>query len=300
MATRVPLRPGKDAMSYAIASMRFTWLLLLLTLVGRASVHGQDPRDAMVARAFNEFDAAQRLQLLMSALNPTSGPPRGAWPVGVQLLAQTLIEDGQDSLAAVWLRWAVRLSPDLQPDTVQFLPKVVAAYRSARDFVLSTRAPTDTAAATTWLWPAPDTRERTGRLQIAGSNLAAPLRIDVRGVGPIGPGGSVPLNPGSYQISAAAAGYDSVRVMREVLPGVTTVLEFHLRSALAQVAPTKPAAPAKTTPAPGAAQQQKKKGFPVGWVVLGAGAAAGLVAILAGGGGGGGATTGGMTVTFPN
>src|SRR5256885_1689971 len=119
MATIVPLRPGKDAMSYAIASMRFTWLLLLLTLVGRASVH---------------------------------------------------------------------------------------------DFVVSTRAPTDTAAATTWLWPAPDTRERTGRLQIAGSNLAAPLRIDVRGVGPIGPGGSVPLNPGSYQISAAAAGYDSVRV----------------------------------------------------------------------------------------
>ena len=166
--------------------------------------------------------------------------------------------------------------------------------------MLSTRAPTDTAATTTWLWPAPDTRVRTGRLQIAGSNLAAPLRIDVRGVGPIGPGGSVPLNPGSYQISAAAAGYDSVRVMREVLPGVTTVLEFHLRSALAQVAPTKPAAPAKTTPAPGAAQQQKKKGFPVGWVVLGAGAAAGVVAILAGGGGGGGATTGGMTVTFPN
>src|SRR5881296_26942 len=208
MATRVPLRPGKDAMSYAIARMRFTWLLLLLTLVGRASVHAQDPRDAMVARAFNEFDAARRLQLLMSALNPTAGPPRGAWPVGVQLLAQTLIEDGQDSVAGVWLRWAVRLSPDLQPDTVQFLPKVVAAYRSARDFVLSTRAPTDTAAATTWLWPAPDTRERTGRLQIAGSNLAAPLRIDVRGVGPIGPGGSVPLNPGSYQISAAAAGRD--------------------------------------------------------------------------------------------
>ena len=275
-------------------------LVVLLSVVGAGSLRGQDPRDAMVARAFNEFDAAQRLQLLMSALNPTSGPPRGAWPVGVQLLAQTLIEDGQDSLAAVWLRWAVWLSPDLQPDTVQFLPKVVAAYRSARDFVLSTRAPTDTAAATTWLWPAPDTRERTGRLQIAGSNLAAPLRIDVRGVGPIGPGGSVPLNPGSYQISAAAAGYDSVRVMREVLPGVTTVLEFHLRSALAQVAPTKPAAPAKTTPAPGAAQQQKKKGFPVGWVVLGAGAAAGVVAILAGGGGGGGATTGGMTVTFPN
>src|SRR5204863_7364704 len=114
----------------AMPRRRVTRVRWLLTLVGRASVHAQGPRDAMVARAFNEFDAAQRLQRLMSALIRTSGPPRGAWPVGVQLLAQTLIEDGRDSLAAVWLRWAVRLSPDLQPDTVQFLPKVVAAYRS--------------------------------------------------------------------------------------------------------------------------------------------------------------------------
>ena len=275
-------------------------LVVLLSVVGAGSLRGQDPRDAMVARAFNEFDAARRVQLLMSALNPTAGPPRGAWPVGVQLLAQTLIEDGQDSLAGVWLRWAVRLAPDLQPDTVQFLPKVVVAYRSARDFVLSTRAPGDSTAATTWLWPAQETGERVGRIQVAAAAMGAPVRVDVKGVGPIGAGGSIRLNPGSYPISASAAGYDSMQVTREVLPGVTTVLEFHLRSALAQVAPTKPAAPAKTTPAPGAAQQQKKKGFPVGWVVLGAGAAAGVVAILAGGGGGGGATTGGMTVTFPN
>ena len=275
-------------------------LVVLLSVVGAGSLRGQDPRDAMVARAFNEFDAARRVQLLMSALNPTAGPPRGAWPVGVQLLAQTLIEDGQDSVAGVWLRWAVRLAPDLQPDTLQFLPKVVVAYRSARDFVLSTRAPGDSTAATTWLWPAQETGERVGRIQVAAAAMGVPVRVDVKGVGPIGAGGSIPLNPGSYQISASAAGYDSMQVTREVLPGVTTVLEFHLRSALAQVAPTKPAAPAKTTPAPGAAQQQKKKGFPVGWVVLGAGAAAGLVAILAGGGGGGGATTGGMTVTFPN
>lgn len=281
--------------------VRLAGLVLWLGVTGTGFLRGQDPRDAMVARAFNEFDAAQRLQLLMSALNPTSGPPRGAWPVGVQLLAQTLIEDGQDSLAGVWLRWAIRLSPDLQPDTVQFLPKVVAAYRSARDFVLSTRAPTDTAAATTWLWPAPDTRERTGRLQIASSGLAAPLHVEVRGVGPIGPGGSVPLSPGSYQISAGAAGYDSVRVMREVLPGVTTVLEFHLRSTLAQVAPPKASPPAKTTPAPGAAPQ-KKKGFPVGWVVVGAAAAGGLVALLAGKGSPSPPppSTGGMSFTFPS
>ena len=277
-------------------------LFLLLGMLGAGSLSAQDPRDAMVARAFNEFDAARRLQLLMSALNPTAGPPRGAWPVGVQLLAQTLIEDGQDSVAGVWLRWAVRLSPDLQPDTVQFLPKVVVAYRSARDFVLGTRAPGDSAATTTWLWPAQATGERVGRIQVAAGALAVPVRIDVKGVGPIGVGGSVPLNPGSYQISAAAAGFDSAQVTREVLPGVTTVLEFRLPSVLVRV-PPKVVPPVTTGPGLGAAPQ-KKKGFPVVLAVLGAGGAAALVAVLAGGkgggGGGGGSNTGSITVTFPN
>src|SRR5438132_2573030 len=198
-------------------------LLLALGLAGVASVRAQDPRDAMVARAFNEFDAARRLQLLMSALNPTAGPPRGAWPVGVQLLAQTLIEDGQDSVAGVWLRWAVRLSPALQPDTVQFLPKVVVAYRSARDFVLGTRAPGDSTAATTWLWPAQETGERVGRIQVAAAAMGVPVRVEVKGVGPIGVGGSIPVSPGSYQISAAAAGWDSMQGTRDGVPGGAAV-----------------------------------------------------------------------------
>jgi len=282
MATRVPLPPSKHApSSFPAGLLQLTWLVLLLGLVASASVRAQDPRDAMVARAFNEFDAARRLQLLMSALNPTAGPPRGAWPVGVQLLAQTLIEDGQDSVAGVWLRWAVRLSPALQPDTVQFLPKVVVAYRSARDFVLGTRAPGDSTAATTWLWPAQETGERVGRIQVAAAAMGVPVRVEVKGVGPIGVGGSIPLSPGSYQISASAAGYDSMQVTREVLPGVTTVLEFRLRSALARVAPKVLPPAGRPTPAPAAAPQ-KKKGFPVVWVVVGAGGAAALVAILAG------------------
>jgi len=282
MATRVPLPPSKHApSSFPAGLLQLTWLVLLLGLVASASVRAQDPRDAMVARAFNEFDAARRLQLLMSALNPTAGPPRGAWPVGVQLLAQTLIEDGQDSVAGVWLRWAVRLSPALQPDTVQFLPKVVVAYRSARDFVLGTRAPGDSTAATTWLWPAQETGERVGRIQVAAAAMGVPVRVEVKGVGPIGVGGSIPLSPGSYQISASAAGDDSMQVTREVLPGVTTVLEFRLRSALARVAPKVLPPAGRPTPAPAAAPQ-KKKGFPVVWVVVGAGGAAALVAILAG------------------
>src|SRR5256884_6277304 len=223
MATRVPLPPSKHApSSFPAGLLQLTWLVLLLGLVASASVRAQDPRDAMVARAFNEFDAARRLQLLMSALNPTAGPPRGAWPVGVQLLAQTLIEDGQDSVAGVWLRWAVRLSPALQPDTVQFLPKVVVAYRSARDFVLGTRAPGDSTAATTWLWPAQEAGGRVGRVQVAAAAVGGPVRGEVKGVGAIGGGGGNPPRPGSYQISASAARGASQRVSRGGMPGGIT------------------------------------------------------------------------------
>jgi hypothetical protein len=263
-------------MRYDIANglRRHSSLLLLCVLAGAGGgvtpLRGQDPCDALVARAFNEFDASRRLDLLVSAVKPTACPPRGAWPVGIQLLAQTLIEDGKDSLAAAWLRWAIRLSPDLQPDTIQFLPRVVVAYRAARDFVLHTRAPADSAAATTWLWPAQAGGAPAGRLQITSSALSVPVQVQVKGVGPIGGGGSIPLNPGSYEISATASGYDSVRVTREVLPGVTTVLDFRLRSTAAQVAakpaaaPTAPAPQQSVTPAP-------RKGKIPWWVKVGIG-----------------------------
>jgi len=245
-------------------------LVLALAVLGTASLRGQDPRDALVARAFNEFDAARRLQLLKSALNPTAGPPRGAWPVGVQLLAQTLIEDGQDSAAAVWLRWAVRLAPDLRPDTVQFLPRVVAAYRAASDFVQRTRTPADSVAATTWLWPTQDSGERTGRLQVSTSSVTGPVRVFIEGVGLIGPGATAPVAPGSYTVSAAAAGFDSVRVTREVLPGVTTVLDIRLRSIAAQVA-AKPPPPVRPPPVQPGAPPPHKGGIPL-WIKVGAGA----------------------------
>ncbi len=257
-------------MIHETAQRRSTFgLVLVLVIAGVSSLHAQDPRDALVTRAFNEFDAARRLQLLMGALNPTAGPPRGTWPVAVQLLAQTLIEDGQDSIAGVWLRWALRLSPDLQHDTVQFLPKVVVAYRSARDFVLSTRSPGDSTAATTWLWPAQETGERVGRIQVAAAALAVPVRIEVKGVGPIGVGGSIPLSPGSYQVSASSSAYDSMQVTREVLPGVTTVLEFRPPSALVRLT-DKQQPDQHTVRLQQPAEPRRKGGLPW-WVKVGAG-----------------------------
>lgn len=279
--------------------LRFYGLAVLLNVAGAVSLQGQDPRDACLAQAYKEFDAARRQQLLLCALNPSAGPPRGAWPVGVQLLAQTLIEDGKDSVAAAWLRWAIRLSPDLQPDTVQFLPRVVAAYRAARDFVNQTRSPGDSQVSATWLWPAQGSAEAVGRIQIA-AQTAAPMRVDVKGVGPVGVGGVIPLAPGSYQITAAASGRDSVRVTREVVPGVTTVLDFHLPAPGVQVSQRQQAQQQRQQPPPPPPVQAQKKKFPVLWVVVGAVAVGGAVALLAGKGGGNPATTGGITIQFPN
>lgn len=269
---------------------RIAALMLLASLTGAAVLQAQVPCDSMVARASNEFDTARRLQLLLGAVDPTICPPRSnSWPVAVQLLAQTLMEDGKDSVAAVWLRWALRLVPGMQPDTIQFLPRVVAAHRAARDFVIRTGSRGDTATATTWLWSTRIASEPMGRLQVSTRGVTDAVRMSAEGVGPIAPGGIASVAPGSYAVSVSAAGYDSLRVTREVLPGVTTALEVRLHSALALQPP----------PPPAAAPQKRKK-FPVLLVAAGA-AAVGAVALLAGGGGGGdGATTGGITFTFPN
>jgi len=285
---------------------RCAGLILLVAIGVTRPLVAQDARDALVARAFNEFDTARRMKLLRGALNPTSGPPRGAWALGVQLLAQTLIEERQDSLAALWLRWAVRLAPDLQPDSVQFLPQVAAAYTSARIYVSKTRSPGDSATATTWLWGPSDTTGRMGGIQIAAS--AEPLRLEIRGAGLIAPGARMSLSPGSYEIAVSSPGSNSL-ITREVLPGVTTVLEFH-------TAPTIAAAPSilmpavqdtahklpEPTPQATAVPVQKGGHFPVWIAVVGGVGAAGAAVALAGKKTKGPPppTTGTISIPFPN
>ena len=267
-------------------------LLLLLSVAAAVPLGAQARRDSLVAAASGEFDAAHRVQLLVSSLDPALGPPSGSWATAVQLLAQTLIEEGQDAVAGAWLRWAIRLSPQLQPDTVQLLPRVVNAYRAARDFVGQTTAVQDSALATTWIWPAFAAGQETGRVQLAASAVPASAQLSVVGVGAVGVGAGQELAPGSYAVLAWAAGYDSARVTREVLPGVTTLL----RPSLHPAPPTVPASQSAIT-------QRPHKRFP--WVIaaLGTVGVGGVVALLAGGGGGGGggnATTGGIIITFPN
>jgi hypothetical protein len=272
--------------------------LSLLFVVGVISpLAAQDPRDTLVARAFNEFDTGRRLQLLNAALDPSAGPPSGAWPVGVQLMAQTQMEEGNDSLAGLYLRWAVRRSPGFQVDTVQFLPEVATAYTSAEEFVRGSRSASDSLVGTSWIWPQAGNAEKSGRLQVSAPSVGPAFRATAEGVGILSTGTPVELAPGSYRISGVATGYDSLAVTREVLPGVTTVLEFRpRRSAVAAAEPAVPAAIGEV-----GAEPQKKKKFPFA-LVLGGVVAAGAVVALASGGGDNppNPTTGGITLTFPN
>src|SRR6185295_19278179 len=84
--------------------------------------------------AYDDFAPDRAADLLKVAVNPALGPTDTAWVRGVHLLTQILVEGGNQDLAKTWARWAVRLSPDIRIDTVNFLAGVVGAFREARAF----------------------------------------------------------------------------------------------------------------------------------------------------------------------
>ena len=263
------------------------WRCLFVLSLASPSLRAQVSRDSLVDRALTEFDATRQIQMLVTALNPSLGPPGASWSVGVQLLAQTLIDQRRDSSAAVWLRWAIRLAPDLQPDTVQFLPRTATALGQARDFVARTTAAGDTATVTSWVWSAQGNDEATGRIQLVPPGVAA-MQVSVDGVAR-DPAAPVQLAPGSHEVSAWAAGYDRVHVTREVLPSVTTVLEFRLHPLVAEVPP-----PQLPTSPPVQSVSRRGRRFPWMWAALGVGGAGAAVWFITR------PRTGGITITVPN
>ncbi len=204
---------------------------LWLTLAGAAAA--QRARDSLVAgsRAYDVAEYGAAIPLLSAGLNPTAGPRDSLWIAGLHKLVHSLLERGADSTAALWLRWALRQDSTLVPDQVNFPPSVVAAFDKARSFVRS-GSPGDTVTRTTWIWGGARRGRRpppraAGAVQIA----AGPVRVNalVEGVGPLTVGQNRPLPPASYTIVASAEGYYPARVVREVLPGATTVIDFRLQ-----------------------------------------------------------------------
>ena len=204
-----------------------------IALVGFASGAAAQQSRAELLRtataAYDDFAPERALGLAKAAVDPTLGPTDSVWARGVHLLAQILVEAGNQEQARTWARWAMRTAPAMPIDTVNFLAGVATTLREART---STRAQTsgDAVTRTAWRWAARNSTEATGRITLGTSAMPVPVSVRVVGGGLISASG-LSLPPGTYEIEAGAPGYLPARLSREVLPGVTTVLTFALAPA---------------------------------------------------------------------
>ncbi len=204
----------------------------LAAVVARGAA-AQDARNLLRlgSQAYDFAEYRMAAPLLVVGLNPAAGPRDSLWVASLHRLAHILIEDRKDSLAAVWLRWALRVQPGLVVDTLDFPPAVQDAFALARGLVAAAGSG-DTLTETSWEWAQRVGETTQGAVRIERSGV--PMAAFVEGAGLLPAEGSLPLVPGSYTIVASAPGYFRTRVTREVLPGVTTVLRFRLRGASTQ------------------------------------------------------------------
>jgi len=294
--------------------LRLAGLALLLVLAGPTRLDAQ--RDQQIResqQAYDNFETGRALDLLRAALVPQDGPRDSLWAHGVHLLAQIYMEKGQGNVARPWLRWARRLVNDMPLDRVVLMPEVIFASEEARAFVMAQPEPRPDLVETSWRWSTgiqdPDGQ---GRLEIQTANPDL-LTVSVGNRPNVRPG-ELTLQTGTHEISASAEGYLSVRLWREVLPGVTTVVTLRLAPIAVAAQPPPPAArvdtaaavapppaaradTARRPPAPAAPPQQptvqRDRGgkFPIVIVLGGLAAAGGAAALLLGGGGNGGTVT---------
>lgn len=212
----------------ATSFARRAGLLLVMLLPQAAGVAAaQDSRPRLVDSAkvlLDDFKERQSIDLLRRALNPALGAPDSVWAGGVQLLAQVLLRTQQPDEAAAWLRWAVRLVPNIRVDSVNFVPAVVSAFHAARAFVASARS--DSLTRIRWEWSTSTPAGGYGDLRIETAPGFRPdqVQLMVEGQDFLDPGRPRRLVPGSYRVAARATGFGSLELTTEVLPGVTTVV----------------------------------------------------------------------------
>jgi len=269
--------------------LRFAGLALLLVLAAPTQISAQD-RDQQIRQAqthYDDFETARALTLLQTALAPEEGPRDSLWAHGVHLLAQIHIEEGDEDVARAWLRWARRLVNDMPLDELVLLPEVLAASADARAYVMAVPDPTGNVVATSWEW---NTGSITGegRLAVRSADPDATLTISVANRTSVSLGSEVVLPTGSYLVTAQAQGMPPVRLEREVLPGVTTVVTFNIAPVVVAQEPdpaiVPPVVADPVEQQPGAPTQQTVQrdeggGFPI-LAVVGGAAAVGLGAFL--------------------
>jgi len=133
---------------------------------------------------------------------------------------------GEDSLAALWGRWAERLDPDMVVNDVDFTTSVVAVLEGAREFVEAT--PHDVMVVEIdFEWAAAAGDARRGRLRLDEADVPISGMVE-QPRQYLTPGQGVAIDPGSYTVAVTAAGVLPTRFTAEVLPGVTTAVRLSL------------------------------------------------------------------------
>jgi len=192
-----------------------------------ASARAQTGRPALVAgmERYLLADYQGALPLLGRGLDPAAGPVDSLWLSAVERLTDVLLVLRQDTLAAAWLRWAIRLAPGLAVDEEVMPPIVVRAAAAARAFVDST--PRDRfVARVEFRWPAATRGGTFGTVRLAEADVPITARV---GADQFLRGGEIRrLTPGSYGVVVSAPGYLPTRLTVEVLPDVTTEVAVNL------------------------------------------------------------------------
>lgn len=183
------------------------------------------------AEAYDVAEYGRAKPLLVEGLNPALSTHDSLWIESVYRLAHILIEENHDSLAAVWLRWAIRTYPAIPPDTLNFPPAVQDAFAAAQNAVLKGKVG-DTLPFINWEWMAGAADSLAGYVRLARGTQASAF---IDGIGVITTGEMRRAAPGSYRLTLGAPGRAPVTVTREVLPGITTVIPA--RSAAAGAVP---------------------------------------------------------------
>ena len=190
----------------------------------------QEGREALRqgSEAWEGAEFQRAVELLGRGLDPSAGPRDSLWVAGIHMLADALIEQGATSLADVWLRWAVRLAPTLGVDSINFPPSVTHAFDAAHSAVRG--GGLDTVVVTiTWEWSRSAGSATQGAIRVREGRVV--VTAEVQEVGSLRAGVDRTLPSGHYTVVARAADHLPARITTEVLPGVTTVLDFKLEPA---------------------------------------------------------------------
>ncbi len=205
-------------------------VLAALVNGGLSSASAQTGREALAqgTEAYDRAEFQTAVRLLSRGLDPMTGQQDSLWGAGIHMLADALIEQGAASLADVWIRWALRIAPEVNVDSINFPPAVTNAFLAARRAIGESSADSATASVA-WEWSNTAGSPTRGAIRVTRGE--ALVTAELRGGGSVRAGEQRAVAAGVYLVVATATDYLPSQVTIEVLPGVTTVLDFELQPA---------------------------------------------------------------------